>query len=105
MVAAAARSTVLRPREPIGQREIDEIIKRNELYQAARPGGQRAVLSYRDLTGLNLAGRNLADADLTAAYLCDANLAGANLNNAILFGCNLARATMRGALQIGRAHV
>jgi len=97
VTALAVHKTISRPREPISQREVDLVVKRNDLYQAGKPGGQRAVLSYRDLTGLDLAGRNLADADLTAAYLCDANLTGANLNNAILFGCNLARANLRGA--------
>src|ERR1700676_5539927 len=90
-------ASVLRPRDPISQAELEQILRRCDLYHEARPGGQRALLAYRDLTGANLAGRNLADADFSAAFLCDANLEGANLGGAILFGCNLSRANLRNA--------
>jgi uncharacterized protein YjbI with pentapeptide repeats len=86
-----------RPRVKMTQAELDGVIKRHEMYQAGRMGGQRALLSYRDLTGLNLAGKNLSDADFTAAFLQDANLAGTNLSHAMMFGCNLVRANLRGA--------
>src|SRR5579859_5657646 len=97
LIMLAQPSSVLRPRDPISSGELEQILRRNELYHQARPGGQRALLSYRDLTGVQLAGRDLSDADLTAAFLCDANLEGANLNGATLFGCNLTRANLRNA--------
>ena len=90
-------AAVLRPRDPISQAELEQILRRSDLYHQARPGGQRALLAYRDLTGAQLAGRDLSDADLSAAFLCDANLEGANLNGATLFGCNLSRANLRNA--------
>jgi uncharacterized protein YjbI with pentapeptide repeats len=76
-----------RPRVKMSQAELDAVIKRHEMYQAGRMGGQRALLSYRDLTGLNLAGKNLSDADFTASFLTDANLAGVNLNHAVPNWC------------------
>ncbi len=90
-------ASVLRPRDPISPAELEQILRRSDLYHQARPGGQRALLAYRDLTGVQLAGRDLSDADLSAAFLCDANLEGANLNGASLFGCNLSRANLRNA--------
>src|SRR5690242_16493817 len=90
-------ASVLRPRDTISQAELEQILRKSDLYHQARPGGQRALLAYRDLTGAQLGGRDLSDADLSAAFLCDANLEGANLNGATLFGCNLSRANLRNA--------
>jgi len=90
-------ASVLRPRDAISQAELEQILRKSDLYHQARPGGQRGLLAYRDLTGAQLAGRDLSDADLSAAFLCDANLEGANLNGATLFGCNLSRANLRNA--------
>ena len=97
-------ASVLRPRDAISQAELEQILRKSDLYHQARPGGQRALLAYRDLTGAQLAGRDLSDADLSAAFLCDANLEGANLNGATLFGCNLSRANLRNA-SLMRSHV
>ena len=64
--------SVSRPRVPISQTELDEVIRRHALFQAGRHGGQRAMLSYRDLSGLDLSGKNLSDGDLTAVTLTGA---------------------------------
>ena len=89
--------SVSRPRPPISQAELDEVVRRHALFQSGRHGGQRAMLSYRDLTGLNLNGQNLCDGDLTAAILENARCIGTLFNSAILFGASLAHADMRGA--------
>src|SRR6185312_2067346 len=92
---------ITRPRTPMSQAELDEVVRRHDMYLSARLGGQRALLAYRDLSGLDLAGKRLSDADLTAAFLPAARMAGANLANANLFGCELVRADLRGAVLRG----
>src|ERR1700761_3018952 len=91
------QETVVRQRIPMSQDELEAVIKRHEMYMAGRPGGQRALLSYRDLSKLDLRGRNLTDADLTAADLSYARCAGTIFSGAALFGANLAQSDLRGA--------
>ena len=81
------------------QRDVSAAISRHEMLYSGRLGGARAVFTFCDLSGLNLAGRNLADADFTGAILEEANLKGAKLDSASFFGTDLRRA------KIGRAHV
>jgi len=97
---AAPTKKLVRPRALMSQAELDEAVRRHERYLTGRIGGQRALLSYRDLTGLNLAGQRLNDADFTGAFLPGAQMAGANLTSANLFGCNLTRADLREAILV-----
>src|SRR5713226_315503 len=86
------------PRQRMTQVELDRAVLRHEMYQAGRLGGHRAVLTYRDLSGLDLAGKILANVDLSASFLVDANLAGTDFQHATLFACDLSRANLRGAI-------
>src|SRR5215468_8465100 len=70
---------------------------RHEMLYAGRMGGARAVFAFCDLSGLDLSGRNLADADFTGAYLEETNLACARLDSASFFGASLKRANLAGA--------
>jgi uncharacterized protein YjbI with pentapeptide repeats len=92
-----SEKTVVRHRIPMSQEELDAALKRHELYRAGRPGGQRALLSYRDLSRLDLRMKDLTDADLTAADLSEARCASTNFTGAALFGANFAKADLRGA--------
>lgn len=73
------------------------MLRLHELYRSARAGGQRALLSYADLSGADLNGRDLSEADLTGALLVGARLERINLTGAILFAGNLSKADLRGA--------
>jgi uncharacterized protein YjbI with pentapeptide repeats len=79
------------------QVEVDAVCARHDRLWSARMGGARAVFAWKDLTGLNLSGRNLCDADFTGAILADCNLQGARLDNANLFGADVQNASMREA--------
>ena len=79
------------------QHEADLICARHERLWASKPGGARAVFSWMDLSGLELSGRNLADADFTGAVLAGTNLSKARLDHATLFGCDLQEANLTGA--------
>src|ERR1700733_9181412 len=67
---------------------------RHEMLYAGRVGGARAVFAFCDLSGLDLSGRNLADADFTGAILEETNLAGARLETTSFFGADLRRANL-----------
>jgi uncharacterized protein YjbI with pentapeptide repeats len=104
MSATSAQPVV---RRRIDQHELDVICARHDRLWQARPGGARAVFAWLDLSGLSLAGRNLADADFSAACMIGCDLSGAKLDNATFFGsdmqdavladASLRRADLRGA--------
>ena len=70
---------------------------RHELLYSGRMGGARAIFAFCDLSGLDLSGRDLADADFTGAYLEETNFSDARLDSAILLGASLDRANLSGA--------
>jgi uncharacterized protein YjbI with pentapeptide repeats len=74
------------------QKEVSAAADRHEMLYSGRLGGARASFTYCDLSGLDLAGRNLSDADFTGAVLEETNLAGARLDAASFFGADLRRA-------------
>ena len=61
------------------QKQAAAAAARHEMLYAGRMGGARAVFAFCDLSGLDLAGRNLADADFTGAILEECNFASARL--------------------------
>ena len=79
------------------EKQVAAAAARHELLYSGRVGGARAVFAFCDLSGLDLSGRNLADADFTGAYLEETNLAGARLDSASFFGASLKRANLAGA--------
>ena len=79
------------------QKQAAAAAARHEMLYAGRMGGARAVFAFCDLSGLDLAGRNLADADFTGAILEECNFAGARLESASFFSADLRRANLAGA--------
>src|SRR3979409_2473521 len=76
------------------EKQVAAAAARHELLYSGRVGGARAVFAFCDLSGLDLSGRNLADADFTGAYLEETNLSGARLDSASFFGASLKRANL-----------
>ena len=71
---------------------LNEILKKHEMWLEGEKGGERANLSGYDLININLSG-----ADLINANLRDVDLSGANLRNIILRSANLRDANLMGA--------
>ena len=88
----------------LSQKQAAAAAARHEMLYSGRMGGARAVFAFCDLSGLDLSGRNLADADFTGAILEETNLAGARLETASFFGADLRRANLdRSQPQAGRS--
>lgn len=81
--------------EKVTQAEINEIIRKHLMFLSAKPGGARAVIRDRDLSGLNFTGQNLAQSDFTGCIMQHTVLTNASFESATLFGCDLRGATMR----------
>ncbi|MGE0109078.1 MAG: pentapeptide repeat-containing protein, partial [Bdellovibrionales bacterium] len=75
--------------------ELKTILHKHKMFREARVGGQRAILSYHNLSGFNLSGEDLAHPDFTGAILCDVNFLDANLDYATMFSADLRNALMR----------
>jgi len=85
----------MQERRAVSHIELERALRLHEAYRQAKPGGQRALFTYRDLSGLDLSNRDLTDADFTGAFLVGTNLEGANLTSAVLFASNLSKANLR----------
>lgn len=93
--------------QKLTQAELNEVIRKHQMFLTAKPGGARAVVRDRDLTGLSFVGQNLSQSDFTGCILTHADLTNANFESATLFGCDfnyaqlhntrLVRADMRGS--------
>src|ERR1700733_2097575 len=79
------------------QKQAVAAAARHEMLYAGRMGGARAVFAFCDLSGLDLSGRNLADADFTGAIMEEANFEGAKLDSTSFFGADLRRANLSAA--------
>ena len=82
--------------------ELQNILKKHQLWLDRKPGGERAnlkgaILFEANLEGVNLKYANLERADLREANLERANLKEADLREANLFGANLREANLFGA--------
>ncbi len=82
---------------PITQSELDVAIKKHAMYASARVGGARAVLSYRDLSGLVLHGVDLSSADFTGSLFYDADMRQCKLEGSVCFGANFQKAHLNEA--------
>src|SRR5690606_32550903 len=76
------------------QADVELICAKHDRLWTSKPGGARAVFAWKDLSGLDLRGKNLCDADLTGAVLADCDLRGARFDHANLFGCDLQNADL-----------
>ena len=77
--------------------ELNEILRKHDLWLKGDFNGARANLNGANLYGANLYGANLYGADLNGADLNGANLYGANLIRADLIRADLIRADLNGA--------
>ena len=81
----------------LSQAEAMHAIQRHEAFLERRNGGQRALLTFHDLSGLDLSGVNLREAEMTGIKFRNTNLASAQLQEAEMFGADLGGANMRAA--------
>ena len=73
----------------ISQEELNEILKKHEMWLKYEKGGERADLEGTNLENANLEGSNLYGANLYGANLRNVNLCGVNLYGSNLYGANL----------------
>ncbi|HVY13148.1 MAG TPA: pentapeptide repeat-containing protein, partial [Alphaproteobacteria bacterium] len=79
---------------PISQAELDEAVRKHNMFIQARMGGARAMLAYRNLSGLTLRGMPMTGADFSGSLLFDCNMRGVNLDGAVFFSANLQKVEM-----------
>ena len=76
---------------------LEEILKKHEMWLKGEEGGERANLMGADLSYAELRWVDLSHADLQGADLSCADLSDANLKYANLIGANLTNADLRDA--------
>jgi len=78
----------------MGAQELKDILEKHRKWLYSEPGGERANLSYANLSSADLRYANLSSADLRYANLSSANLSYANLSSADLSYANLSSADL-----------
>ena len=81
-------------RKVITREELEVFLRKHKLWLNDEDGGERADLSWADLSRADLSWANLSWADLSRADLSWANLSGADLSRANLSGANLSGANL-----------
>src|SRR4029450_4668402 len=76
----------------LSQADVDAICLKHDRLWSAKPGGARAVFAFKDLTGVDLRGRNLWGAACASRVHC--KFRGARLDNATLFCADLTGADL-----------
>jgi len=95
----------------IARDELENVVRAHELSVQNEPGGARAKLVLRNLAGVDISHRNLAEANFSGSVLYSANLRFVNLERANLYCADLrnvdgrygdfSHADMRGATLSG----
>lgn len=77
--------------------KLREILDKHDKWLKGQNGGERADLSFADLSHIDLSGTNLTRVNLANAYLIHTNLSGTDLTHANLSGAFLAHANLASA--------
>lgn len=85
----------------VSQSDVAEICEGHFNFLKRRNGGVAAVLSYSDLSGLDLSHASLAEVNFTGANLAGAKLTATILDRATLFSTDLRHSDLRYASLIG----
>ena len=57
--------------EKITQAELNEVIRKHNMFLTGKPGGRRALIRDKDLSGLTFMGQNLSQSDFTGSLLME----------------------------------
>lgn len=79
----------------ISVEELNEILKKHEMWLKNEKSGERADLMDADLRGIDLSYTNLSGADLRNANLSESDLTYVNLSNADLWNTNLSYSELK----------
>lgn len=74
--------------EKLSQKDLDAIAKKHENFLSGKPGGARAVIQDRDMSGLSFQGANFSQADFSGSIMANCQMIAVNLESATLFGCD-----------------
>ena len=79
------------------QDDLDKIIKLHHLYISGKNGGARAIIKFKNLSGLSLRGKDLSHADFTGSCFIGTDLSFGNFSSATFFACDMRRANLESA--------
>src|SRR5258708_30589477 len=81
----------------LDSRALAEVLEAHGRYLARRPGGQRALLGFHDLSERDFGGCNLSEGDFSGALLHRARFPAAILRADLLFSADFPMAGLKGA--------
>jgi uncharacterized protein YjbI with pentapeptide repeats len=97
--------------QKLTQSELDEIIRKHLKFISGIRGGARAIIKFKDISGLTFRKADLSQSDFTGSVLVGCDMSYGNFKGVSFFACDLrganlehacfARADLRGATVVG----
>lgn len=81
----------------IEQVVLAQYARQHKDFLDGRSGGVRAILKFKDLSGLDMTGMNMEQADFTGSRLAGAQMGNGRFKGTSFFACDLRNANLRGA--------
>lgn len=81
----------------LSQDELDQIMRMHALYLKGHHGGARAVIKFRNLSGLSFRGQDLSHADFTGSCLIGTDMSAGKFVSSTFFACDMRRANLERA--------
>ena len=83
--------------ETITQKELNEAAQKHARFMKGIRGGARAVLKFKDMSGLDFSGADFSQADFTGSVFVKSSLAGGTFCGTSFFACDLRQANLENA--------
>ncbi|HIL28399.1 MAG TPA: pentapeptide repeat-containing protein, partial [Micavibrio sp.] len=80
--------------DKLSQEALESIIAGHQKYIKGMRGGVRAVIKFKDLSGVVIKGRDMSNSDFSGCIFDDADLSGSNFTASSFFACDLKRTNM-----------
>lgn len=80
--------------DKISQEALESIIAGHQKYIKGMRGGVRAVIKFKDLSGVVIKGRDMSNSDFSGCCFDDADLSGSNFTASSFFACDMKRTNM-----------
>lgn len=97
--------------QKLTQSELDDIIRKHLKFISGIRGGARAIIKFKDISGLNFRKADLSQSDFTGSVLLGCDMSYGNFKGVSFFACDLrganlehscfARSDLRGATVVG----
>ena len=79
----------------LSQADLTQIMRDHADFLKGKHGGARAVVKFKDISGLDMSDSNLSQADFTGSRLAGTDMSHCQMEAVVLFACDLRNADLQ----------